>query len=250
MKKFIAVLMASVLALSLSIPVFAHDWPEDVDDWDDDDWEAWEEYWNDDDNYDDDEDDYDDDDYDDDDEEDYWRYYWYKYYNKHRNDYKNNYNYNNYNYQPNANYSGYNFYGGILDVYDASTENQATVLARIINIYAHGVSSRVQQAAVGWAVVNSVDASGRGVNICTVAPTFNYDYGSNVTDDYGRNLLPLARDVIFRWKAGKAGISNNGRVLPSGYYYVASNGSAVVFGSTPNEAKTLQSFGYSNPYGN
>lgn len=236
MKKFIAILMTSVLILSLSIPVFAHDWPENVDDWDDDDWEAWEEYW---DGY------YDY--YPEDDDWDYNQYAdWYKYHNEYHYDYCNPC-------QPNTNYngySGYNFYGGILDVYDANTESQAAVLARIINIYAHGVASRAQQAAVGWAVVNSVDASGRGVNICTVAPNFHYDYGKNITDDYGRNLLPLARDIIFRWKAGKAGISNNGRVLPPGYYYVASNGSAVVFGSTPNETRTVQSFGYANPYGN
>ena len=247
MKKFIAILMASVLVLSLTIPVFAHDWPENVEDWDDDDWEAWENYWDD---YYDHHDYYPDEDCDEDWDK-YWDNYWDEYWRKHHDKYHNNYNnYNNNNYQPNANYSGYNFYSGILDVYDASTENQATVLARIINIYAHGVSSRAQQAAVGWAVLNSVDASSRGVNICTVAPNFNYDYGNNVTDDYGRNLLPLARDIIFRWKAGRAGISNNGRVLPSGYYYVASTGSAVAFGSTPNEARSFQSFGYTSPYGN
>ena len=246
MKKFIAILMASVLVFSLSITAFAHDWPEDVDDWDDDDWEAWEEYW--DDYYDyyhpDNHHWYDDDYYDD--NRNYDRdYYWNKYY------YDNNRNNNrNYYQQPTNTYGGYNFYSGILDVYDANTESQALVLARIMNIYAHGSASRGQQAAVGWTVMNSVDASRGGVNICTVAPNFNYDYSNNVIDDYGRNLLPLARDIIFRWKAGKAGVSNNGRVLPSGYYYVSSNGSVVTFGSTPNEARSFQSFGYTNPYGN
>lgn len=234
MKKFIAILLATVLVLSLTVTVYAHDFPSKISDWTDDDWEAWDDYW---------------DDY-------YSHHHREKDPYRHRddwdrppedpyyNDWCNYQNYLNYN-----NYSNYNFYAGILDVYDGSTEDQATVLARIINIYAHGVASQTAQAAVGWAVMNSVDASGRGANVCTVAGNFNYDYNGNVTDDFGRNLLPLARDILLRWKAGRAGCGSNGRVLPSGYYYVTSTGGAVAFGSTPNEVRTVQSFGYTTPYG-
>jgi len=164
----------------------------------------------------------------------------------------NNYNYNyghNYNNAYNT-YSGYNYYGGILDIYDGSTEDQAMVLARIMNIYAHGVASQTAQAGVGWAVMNSVDASGKGANVCTVAGNFNYDYNANITDDYGRSLLPLARDILLRWKAGRAGIANNGRVVPGGYYYVLSAGNAIAITTGPNGSGSVWNFSYKTPYAN
>ena len=162
------------------------------------------------------------------------------YWNNNNNNWNNNWS--------NYNYGGYNYYGGILDVYDGSTEDQAVVLARIMNIYAHGVASQTAQAGVGWAVMNSVDASGRGANVCTVAGNFNYDYNGNVTDDFGRSLLPLARDIIFRWKAGRCGVASNGRVVPGGYYYVISAGNNVAITTGPNGSGSVWNFSYRTPY--
>lgn len=178
--------------------------------------------------------------------------------NNDRKDHKNdcNWNYwnNNCNWNNNNNYNNgfnnYNFYGGILDVYDGSTEDQAMVLARIMNIYAHSVASQTAQAGVGWAVMNSVDASGKGANVCTVAGNFNYDYNTNITDNYGRSLLPLARDILLRWKAGRAGIANNGRVVPGGYYYVLSTGNAITITTGPNGSGNVWNFSYKTPYAN
>ena len=181
--------------------------------------------------------------------------------NNDRKDHKNdcNWNYNNWNYwnnncnwNNNNNYNNgfnnYNFYGGVLDVYDGSTEDQAVVLARIINIYAHGVASQTAQAGVGWAVMNSVDASGKGASVCTVAGNFGYDYNGNLTDDFGRSLLPLARDIIFRWKAGRSGIASNGRVVPGGYYYVTSTGNMIAITTGPNGSGGVWNFSYKTPY--
>ncbi len=261
-KKFFALLLIFVLTLSTVITVYAHTWPDNPGDWTTDDWNAWNDYWwqawgnwDNWDNWDkwknwEEEKDgcYYDPYYDPwyNPWEDPWNKPWEDPWNKPWEDPCNKHNNQNNNYY---NYSSYNYYGGILDVYDASTEDQAATLARIIWIYAHGVASQSAQAAVGWAVMNSVDASGKGANVCTVAGNFNYDYGTNVVDNYGRSLLPLARDILFRWKAGRAGVSSNGRVLPSGYYYVTSTGTMVTFGSTPNETRAVQSFGYANPYG-
>ena len=283
-KKTIALILAIILTITLGITVYAHDWPDDIDDWDDDDWKAWAEFcdkhfdwdW-----------DWDDDDWDDY-WDDYWDRYWDHYYRDHYDNdkpynygyvidergnivYNNGYNgnnnyannnsyyidergnivyYNNNNYiapSPNNNgynsntkgngngyngaynYPAYNYYGGVLNVYDAGTEGQAVILAKIIHLYAHGVASQTQQACVGWAVLNSVDASGGGVDIGAIAPNFHYNGAEATTDDFGRDLMPLARDIIFRWKAGRAGISNNGRVLPLSYCYVTSTGTAVTF---------------------
>ena len=289
LKKWIAIILAAVLTLTLGITVYAHNWPSDIDDWDEDDWEAWFDYWDDD---------------DDDDWDEYWDWYWDNYWNdyyhrEHRdqprnygyvidergnivydNGYSNNNNYNNsyyidergnivyYNnnnvitngnsgYNSNAkgngngyngayNYPAYNYYAGVLNIYDAGTEGQAKILAQIMHLYAHGVASQTQQACVGWSVLNSVDASGGGVDIGAVAPNFHYNAAEATTDDFGRDLMPLARDIIFRWKAGRAGISNNGRVLPLGYCYVTSTGSAVTF---TNGAGGAWNFSAVSPYG-
>ena len=255
------------MTLLLGTYAYAHDWPSNLNDWTKDDWEAWDnafnDYWK--------------------QWEEAWKHwespwhephyndrpYNYGYYES-NNNYNNNYyidergnivyynNYNNYGgYNSNTkgngngynnayNYGSYNYYGGILDVYDAGTEGQAVILAKIIHLYGHGVASQTQQACVGWTVLNSVDASGGGVDIGAIAPNFHYNAAEATIDDFGRDLMPLARDIIFRWKAGRAGCSNNGRVLPLNYCYVTSTGSAVTF---TDGAGSMWNFSATTPYG-
>lgn len=155
----------------------------------------------------------------------------------------------NNNYTNNNGYNQYNYYNGIVNLYDESTEYQAQILAKIIYLYGHGVASLTQQACIGWAVMNSVDASPSGTDIGAVAPNFHYDASKPTVDDFGRDLMPLARDIIFRWKAGRAGVGNNGRVIPQGYCWVWSTGNIVVFRNTPNESGAPWTYNYSTPYG-
>lgn len=145
-----------------------------------------------------------------------------------------------------CNYTAGNYYNGIINAYDSSSEAEATILAKIIYIFGRSVASQTAQACIGWTVMNNVDLS--RTNITTVAPNFNYNSAIPTVDDSGRDLLPLARDIIYRWKAGKAGIANNGRVLPTNYYYVTSAGSIVTFTTTPGGA--AWNFSYASPYGN
>ncbi|MDO4752994.1 MAG: hypothetical protein Q4A36_02065 [Candidatus Saccharibacteria bacterium] len=223
------VVAAAILACCLvkPLPASAHDFPSKIEDWNEDDWRAWNDLW-----------------------DDYWKVY-YQNWNWANN---NNYYYyppnnNYYNSNSNSNsYSGYNFSSGILNIYDSGTESQAQTLARIINLYAHGVPSITAQACVGWAVINSVDASGYGVDINSVAGNFHYDPGRPTSDDFGRDLMPLARDIIFRWKAGKSGV-NSYRVLPGGYCWVWSTGNSVVFRNTPDESGAPWNYAYASPYG-
>lgn len=156
--------------------------------------------------------------------------------------YNNNSNYHN-------SFYGTNFYGGVLNIYDGASEYQAQVLAKIINLYAHGVASQTQQACVGWTVMNSVDAS-PGNDIGSIAPLFHYDASRPTVDDFGRDLMPLARDIVYRWKAGRSGVQNNGRVLPQGYIYVWSTGNAVAFRTTGNESTPAWGYSLASPYGN
>ncbi|MBQ3293008.1 hypothetical protein IJG93_01710 [Candidatus Saccharibacteria bacterium] len=279
MKKLVSLfLSAIILATMFGIPVYAYTFPADSKNWSDKDWKKWNEYWekywekHDDDwveLY-----------YDNEHrivwDEEKWRKHeeewrkekekkrkkaekeWKEYeekmrkyeedmqrYNEDMRRYYGNSTTPNYGYN---NYSGYNFYGGVINAYDAATENQAVILAKIIYLYGHGVSSVTSQACVGWTVMNSIDASGGGVDIGTIAPNFHYDASLPTTDDFGRDLLPLARDIILRWKAGRAGIANNGRVLPSGYLYATSTGSAVTFTTAPNGG-SIWNYSYTTPYG-
>lgn len=249
-KKILALLLTLVFLATLTTNVYAsHSFPEKLDDWTEHDWEKFNEYvekhwdkrkkWD-------------------------WDEYdeWYRRY-----DYRDSWCYppqpQPYPYYggcipspspapvtPARNdYSGYNFYGGILDVYDDSTEAQSLILAKIMYLYGHSVQSVTAQACIGWAVMNSVDASGGNVDIAAVAGNFHYNPDTPTTDDYGRSLRSLAHDIIFRWKAGRAGISSNGRVLPGGYCWVWSTGPNVAFRNTPNESGTPWNFSYTSPYG-
>lgn len=236
MKKILAIVLALTLALSTSVVVYAHTWPENPGNWTKEDWDAWNNYW-----------------------KDYWKNYNYwnqcpsanPYYNGNCNGYYTNTNTPGNGYNNSYDYKSYNYYGGVLDVYQPETEDQAVILAKIIYLYGHGVASQTQQAAIGWSVLNSVDDSGSGNNIGTVASNFHYDASKPTRDDFGRDLMPLARDVIFRWKAGRAGVIGNGRVLPNSYDYVWSTGNAVVFRNTPDESGRAWSFdARSTPYAN
>ncbi|MBR3324285.1 hypothetical protein IKG24_01965 [Candidatus Saccharibacteria bacterium] len=232
----IAIALVATILVSYGQPIvtaLAHDFPSDINDWSQYDWDKFYEYvrdhdrnWNRD------------------------RYYD-PYYGCYR-DYPVYYNYNYGNgtaYNNAYNYNSYNYYGGVLDVYDANTEGQAQILAKIINLYAHGVASQTGQACVGWAVMNSVDASSGGADIGAVAPNFHYDASRPTSDDFGRDLMPLARDIVFRWKAGRAGIGNNGRVLPGGYCWVWSTGDTLAFRNTPSESGAIWNYSSPSPYG-
>lgn len=263
MKKAIKLIAAATLIALLSVVVgsywgpltaYAHDFPHDLNDWSEYDWQKFYEYYSR--NY-----------YPNDPT---WRDYnqgvWYNGHYVYQNSngwyyigddgcmYYCDSPYQQNNYYTNANnnangYINYNYYGGVMNNYDANTEGQAQILAKIMYLYGHGVASQTQQACIAWAVVNSVDVSGSGVDIGTIAPNFHYDASKPTTDDFGRDLMPLARDVIFRWKAGKNGIGNNGRVLPSGYCWVWSTGSTVYFRNTANESGAVWNYSYTTPYG-
>lgn len=270
MRKLVTLLIAIMIIIICAIPVSAHTFPADVRDWTKKDWKKWSEYQQQCEYY------YKDGGYielyyDDQrriiwDEEAHekWlkeRKEWEDYEKKRRRKYDEDmrkYNEDlrryyeanscNYNYGYNY-YSGYNYYGGIINSYDNSTEDQAIMMAKIIYLYAHGVSSQTKQACVGWAVMNSVDASGSNATVGTVASNFHYDSSVPTTDNFGRDLLPLARDIIFRWKAGKAGVTNNGRVLPSKFMYVTSDGVNIKFNTELGSGDTWD-YSYGSPYGN
>lgn len=119
-----------------------------------------------------------------------------------------------------------------IPVYTTDDEYSATIIAKIIYGEARGIWSVTEQACIAWSILNRVDAD-YGMfawwntieEVATYPNQFNYSSAFPTVDDYGRDLVELAKDVIGRWEAEKNGETEVGRVLPSDYLWFASDGS-------------------------
>jgi hypothetical protein len=105
-------------------------------------------------------------------------------------------------------------------VYTSNLESEATVLAKIMYKEGRGLASVTEQACIAWVILNRVDAGWGTVYQVASAPNqFAWDPNARTVDDYGRDLVKLAEDILGRWQAEKNGQENIGRVLPNTYLY-------------------------------
>lgn len=92
-----------------------------------------------------------------------------------------------------------------------------------------GIPSDTRKAAVAWVILNRVDDPrfpSTITGVITQRSQFSgYRSGNPVTND----LYNLALDVWYRWQKEKAGESDVGRVIPSGYLYFTGNGRENIF---------------------
>ena len=135
--------------------------------------------------------------------------------------------------------------------YNAETESLAIMLAKIVYGESRGIWSTTEQACIIWTVLNRVDAGMYGsVYAAIVAPyQFAYSAASPTTDDYGRDLLALARDVLYRWHLEREGQAEVGRVLPRRYCWYGGDGSHNYFRSSYAGRGSIW-FGLKTPYEN
>lgn len=100
------------------------------------------------------------------------------------------------------------------------------MLAKLLYGEARGVESETEQAAVVWCVLNRVDATGYacGGNIEQTVTFKNQFTGYDPDNPVEPELAKLAKDVLTRWYAEKAGYTNVGRVLPKKYLYFMGDG--------------------------
>lgn len=143
-------------------------------------------------------------------------------------------------------------YSGVLDysvTYDADTETEAIMLAKLIRGEARGIWSQTEQACIVWTVLNRVDAGMySSVYAAITAPyQFAYNSGASTYDDYGRDLTALARDVLYRWKLERSGQTDVGRVLPAGYCWYSGDGRHNYFRASYYGQGSLY-FGLTSPY--
>jgi hypothetical protein len=121
------------------------------------------------------------------------------------------------------------------------TDNDATMIAKVLYNEAKGVKSTTENACIVWCVLNRVDASGKTISeVVTAKNQFAYSSGAPVRDD----LLSLAYDVLGRWQSEKNGYIGVGRVLPKGYTYYTGNGRHNIF---RNQYKGGTAWNYSLP---
>ena len=135
---------------------------------------------------------------------------------------------------------------------DPEPSVEAVMLARLVRGEAGGVWSMTEQVCVMWTVLNRVDA-GYGDTIAEVitAPGQYYyieSFGTN--DEYGRDLVWLAEDVISRWEREKAGEINVGRVLPAEYLFFGGDGYHNYFRTTYEFGNGFWDYSLPTPYEN
>lgn len=113
------------------------------------------------------------------------------------------------------------------------TEEDAIVLTKMLWGEARGigtyeangncVSSKCQQAAVIWTVLNRYDA-GYADTIIEVVTAKNQFVGYRASNPVNEELMELVMDVLDRWNKEKHGESDVGRVLPADYMWFRGDG--------------------------
>ena len=149
--------------------------------------------------------------------------------------------------------SGPDLWSGVLPyavTYNAATETEAVMIAKVIYSEARGIGSQTEQACIAWTICNRVDAGMAGSVYSAITAPYQFAYRSSAptVDDYGRDLVALARDVLYRWSLERAGQSGVGRVLPRGYCWYSGDGRHNYFRNTYGGQGAIW-FGFSSPYG-
>lgn len=106
--------------------------------------------------------------------------------------------------------------------YTAIDKSDVEMLAKLVWGEARGVSSKAEQAAVIWCVLNRVDAGWGSIQEVITAPRqfTGYRRSNPVTPE----LYELSLDVLVRWEAEKRGAEDAGRTLPKEYLYFSGVG--------------------------
>lgn len=127
------------------------------------------------------------------------------------------------------------------------TENDITIIAKILYNECRGVPSRTEQACVAWVILNRFDAGyGSSIEAVATAPNqFAYSSSTPVTTE----LRSLAEDVLTRWNNEKNGMTDVGRVLPPNYLYFNGSGGHNHFRTTYTGG-TYWDYSLPSPYNN
>lgn len=110
------------------------------------------------------------------------------------------------------------------------------------------ISTKCQQAAVIWTVLNRYD-EGKYDSIEAVVKAPGQYHGYNESNQIDPELRDLVIDVLDRWVREKCGETDVGRVLPSDYIYFGGDGTYNYFRNT-FELGSYWTWEYPDPYAN
>lgn len=127
------------------------------------------------------------------------------------------------------------------------TEEEVTVLAKMLWGEARGVPSDTEKAACIWCVLNRVD-QGMGTIIDVVIAPYQF-VGYQEDHPVDPELKALCEDVLDRWYREKNGETNVGRVLPSDYLFFTGDGEHNHFRNAYKNGKKW-TWDYESPYEN
>lgn len=127
----------------------------------------------------------------------------------------------------------------------------ATVLAKVMWGEARGIWSQTQQACVAWCIINRYDSGefqDTIIGCATARAQFNYSSSFGTVDDYGRDLVELARDILSRYEREQSGAEDVGRVLPKEYMWFGGDGSSNWFRNSHDAPYMYWYYTLESPY--
>ena len=130
------------------------------------------------------------------------------------------------------------------------TDEDAVMIAKLLYRECRGVSSKAEQSAVVWTVLNRVDDRNEFPDtisgVIQQKKQFAYQSDAPVTDE----LLELSYDVLDRWNREKNGETDVGRVLPKEYEYFYGDGVHNHFYKLNSDNWRVEwDFQWGSPYG-
>lgn len=129
-----------------------------------------------------------------------------------------------------------------------SYHTEAVMLAKTMYCEARGISSKKELSMICWTILNRYDHGFAGSipAVITAKNQFAYRASAPVVNDFGINLIELAEDVLLRWHRENMGETNVGRTLPKEYLYYHGDGHHNYF-KIGEHTKGYYDFGV-NPY--
>lgn len=102
------------------------------------------------------------------------------------------------------------------------TDEEVTYIAKTVYGEARG-SSKIQQSAVVWCILNRLDNGYWGSSIKSVVTAKGQFHGYSKSFPVTDEIKELVEDVLMRWTMEKMGVQNVGRTLPKQFLYFSSD---------------------------
>lgn len=103
-------------------------------------------------------------------------------------------------------------------------EAEVAYIAKTIYGEAGVVRSKARRAAVGWCILNRVDAPCFGDTVEEVVTAPSQFHGYDPDSEPPESYYELARDILTRYHSEQQGEADAGRTLPQGYCYFWGDG--------------------------